>query len=61
MRLKIEVLDEYGHPMRRNRKTREAERALDQIGMSPEELATWFEMEGRPEFGDAIRRLFGLK
>jgi hypothetical protein len=100
MRLKLEPLDEHGHPKRRNRQIRdverflrknvaqvakerglspddvvarldvnqfmerltmvmEFERALQQCGLSPQELATWFDSEGAPHFGNLIRRLFG--
>jgi len=90
MRLKLEFLDDSGHPKRRNRPTRQMERtiresarkhgrsvedvarphdlilaipetkrALDRLGVSPEELATWCDREGAPHFGDLIRRLFG--
>jgi hypothetical protein len=35
------------------------QQTLQECGLSPEELATWCDREGAPQFGDLIRRLFG--
>jgi hypothetical protein len=39
--------------MERLKSVMEIEQALQQCGLSPEELAIWFEIEGHPKFGDA--------